>query len=1171
MHEHRLVGGLGSALGVATAIFLGIAVTASAEVVTYQQGDGKSSVSETDDTTMSVDVPDTTWVDDGQDITHFEVDTSTERHTILKFPNIFGDGANQIPLGSLILSATLTLNLDNEGTDCPDVYQMTEGWTEAEATWNSRRTGVSWSDPGADGTTSHKAVSEGSLPCLLPLGFKNVDVITNVQNWSNGELNEGWVFVDTGASSNGSNYRSSEHATLGDRPQLQVSYLPSVFYSVGTNTADLKTGSPSITIASSVATLDVPQTNDIGLGDVIDYDSPSNLAYIWDVVSSTQFRVQTATGTVPGDLGPVSVNTIKRAFNSISQTVTESSDASHLNDTSLVAAGRSLTWVCYNDGPLIEASTITIDGYTTDVSHYITLTVAGASQVVTGNSQRHDGTAFTGTNLTTTSSDVMSINDPYTVIEWLIFKEWGSGGTQKWAIDVDVNNGVRVRQNIFYGGSAPHDTASAIQVDRDDHFIYNNIVYNLTGTAGGRGIWNDTLDDNVSYINNTVYNCRVGFQFDDAPTDGLAINNISVGNTTDYTGVFHASSTNNLDSDGSAPPAASLTATAASLFVSLTFPENLHLRSGAAAIDAGSDQSGIFSNDIDDQPRPFASSWDIGADETPLPSATTHYRSVGITAADLNTSSRMVAISGWTATFDGSMPDNVGVGDALTYASGGNRLAFIVGRSSSTVFSITDKDGAQPTATGNVNVGVYRAYNALADWESGTENPNILEPTPGDVNPSTDLVTADTIMMVACYGDGEDTGSVFLDSWDTGPNNYIRIYTPVFGSEVGVSQRHNGTWDTSAYRLSQDASYFAVMGVRERYVRIDGLQLNTNQIVATESNGIHVGEANSDAPVEIHISNNIVRTTTVALPDIAFGIGALNSFGSTTFDSSLYVAKVWNNVVYGYVGASSGSGIYGADYGTMYAYNNTVVGTGGATHRGIAEFNNTVVHAKNNISIDSADPYQGTFSASSTNNFSDLGDAPGLLPKTRNGAGADPVFVGGVDYHLDPSDTWAQGQAADLSGDADLAVFVDIDFGIRQTPWDIGADDVSAVTAVELVSFEAMPADSAVTLEWETGSELKNLGFHLYRSPSADGPYERVTSQVIPGLGNSPVGANYVYLDEGLANGTTYFYKLEDIDSTGLTERHGPVSATPRVGASSGDEDKASLIIGSTRIRVGKS
>ncbi len=111
----------------------------------------------------------------------------------------------------------------------------------------------------------------------------------------------------------------------------------------------------------------------------------------------------------------------------------------------------------------------------------------------------------------------------------------------------------------------------------------------------------------------------------------------------------------------------------------------------------------------------------------------------------------------------------------------------------------------------------------------------------------------------------------------------------------------------------------------------------------------------------------------------------------------------------------------------------------------------------------------------------------------------------------------------------------------------------AVTTAVELTSFEAAALDSAVELRWETGSELNNLGFHLYRSSSAEGPYERITLRLIPGLGSSPAGASYRYLDEELSNGVTYSYKLEDVETTGRTEVHGPVTATPAYGNSAGE------------------
>src|SRR5262249_43005709 len=83
-------------------------------------------------------------------------------------------------------------------------------------------------------------------------------------------------------------------------------------------------------------------------------------------------------------------------------------------------------------------------------------------------------------------------------------------------------------------------------------------------------------------------------------------------------------------------------------------------------------------------------------------------------------------------------------------------------------------------------------------------------------------------------------------------------------------------------------------------------------------------------------------------------------------------------------------------------------------------------------------------------------------------------------------------------------------------------------TAVTLASFAPGGGDGAVNLSWTTASELSNLGFNLYRSLSASGPFDRVTATIIPGLGSSAVGTAYSYRDSGLTNEVTYFYKLED-------------------------------------------
>jgi hypothetical protein len=192
-------------------------LTVVGATITFQMGDGKGAPSETDDAWLDASLPDAnngTAVD-------LEIDTSTnEYHTLIKFPNIFGGGASQIPLGSTIHSATLTVEVFDTGDD-PDVYQLVESWVEGEVTWNSRSTGVSWTDPGADGTTSRKSTLEGTISAGTA-GPQSVDVTTSVQNWSDGETNEGWLFEDTG--SGGVRFRSSEYGTASERPKLTVCY-----------------------------------------------------------------------------------------------------------------------------------------------------------------------------------------------------------------------------------------------------------------------------------------------------------------------------------------------------------------------------------------------------------------------------------------------------------------------------------------------------------------------------------------------------------------------------------------------------------------------------------------------------------------------------------------------------------------------------------------------------------------------------------------------------------------------------------------------------------------------------------------------------------------------------------------------------------------------------------
>ena len=77
-------------------------------------------------------------------------------------------------------------------------------------------------------------------------------------------------------------------------------------------------------------------------------------------------------------------------------------------------------------------------------------------------------------------------------------------------------------------------------------------------------------------------------------------------------------------------------------------------------------------------------------------------------------------------------------------------------------------------------MGVYRAYTSLFNWEALNENDS-LDDTVENFDTSTNLVSADKAMNVACYGDGADTTKLVVD-WTTDATRDIRIFTPVSSS-----------------------------------------------------------------------------------------------------------------------------------------------------------------------------------------------------------------------------------------------------------------------------------------------------------------------------------------------------------------------------------------------------
>ena len=143
----------------------------------------------------------------------------TYSYGLFRFDNIFGSGANQIPIGATVSSATLTLYITNvTTTTMASLNQVAVDWTEASVTWNNfgAEAGVQVSD-------------YGTLVGSVPLGTAvnttvSINVTSSLQIWANSpNANRGWIIGP--ATTDGQECASSEATTQSQRPLLTVTYV----------------------------------------------------------------------------------------------------------------------------------------------------------------------------------------------------------------------------------------------------------------------------------------------------------------------------------------------------------------------------------------------------------------------------------------------------------------------------------------------------------------------------------------------------------------------------------------------------------------------------------------------------------------------------------------------------------------------------------------------------------------------------------------------------------------------------------------------------------------------------------------------------------------------------------------------------------------------------------
>ncbi|MBM3770878.1 MAG: DNRLRE domain-containing protein [Acidimicrobiia bacterium] len=145
------------------------------------------------------------------------------RWALIRFDNLFGPGANQIPVGSTITSATLTIQHRADGNSgaTASLHQMLADWS-GQSTWNSLSTsgaGIQFDNVEA------KSTADASVSNLATTGakvFSDSALTAALQAWANGAPNRGWAIRQS--QDNGWIVRASEDATVANRPMLTISY-----------------------------------------------------------------------------------------------------------------------------------------------------------------------------------------------------------------------------------------------------------------------------------------------------------------------------------------------------------------------------------------------------------------------------------------------------------------------------------------------------------------------------------------------------------------------------------------------------------------------------------------------------------------------------------------------------------------------------------------------------------------------------------------------------------------------------------------------------------------------------------------------------------------------------------------------------------------------------------
>lgn len=406
-----------------------------------------------------------------------------------------------------------------------------------------------------------------------------------------------------------------------------------VYYSIGQNSTDHKTGSPTMTMSDGLATFSVGQTDSaMGVGDRVTY-AVSKVAYVASKVSSTQWNLVTARGRTPDDeVDSVSVASIAHEYTSASLAEAGFIDSDHLDETDFDVIDVIVKLPSYYDSGVDNSPTVFWLGYTTYSNNYIHWYTPISELTECNTRQRHNGT-LDASKYYTRSLASGSINEQrtaYMKYEGIAFRTTNTSGN---SIMINFNNLMPLGEAefcccIWHSNDNDSQLVRAIYVQTNvaDGCVfkcYNCIVYDMGNNTNSDGFI--MYDTGCTYY---VYNCT--FSNGTRATRGNGTDNFYLKNCVDMrtgtwsfvtTAAYHDDSTNNATDNASGNQGANqITLSSNTITDYFVADGDFHINPSAtyaselieAAADLSADATIPFQFDAEGKKRPNGR-WDVGA------------------------------------------------------------------------------------------------------------------------------------------------------------------------------------------------------------------------------------------------------------------------------------------------------------------------------------------------------------------------------------------------------------------------------------------------------------------------------------------------------------------------------------------------------------------------------